>query len=229
MVVEEEEGALVVAVGGAGARPDQHPQCLVGVVVGESPPRVYPWALTTAAAAVASAEAACSADWPPVCTNAGAGAVRVVLVGCSVPPEVPVVVVVAGVVRAGVEVVEAVELVCVPGLVRRRVAAGALETVTVFVPPPQPPSSAPPMTPRASAHAIGNARRIIVPLFRRRADTHLLANTAAQRGCAHGRGWLGFFGAHPRAHPHTQPHGRWASVPSDDPDRLDLVRPHPTP
>jgi hypothetical protein len=141
---------------------------------------VYPWALTTAAAAVASAEGVCSADCPP-CTKAGAGAVRVVLVGCWPAFEVLVVVVAVDVVRAGVDAVEAVELVCVlvwpPAF-----AAGAPETVTVFVAPPQPPSSTPPTTPRASAHAIGNARRIIAPLFRRRADTHLLANTAMDGG-----------------------------------------------
>jgi hypothetical protein len=54
---------------------------------------VYPWALTTAAAAVASAEGDCEAD-PPVCTNAGAVAVRVAPAVCSLALEAPVVVVV---------------------------------------------------------------------------------------------------------------------------------------
>jgi hypothetical protein len=90
--------------------------------------------------------------------------VRVVL-GPEVPPlGVPVVGVVLVDVLAGVLAVELVLVVCV--LVVPVVwTGGALATETVFVPPPQPLSSAAPASPTSSAGTAGEPRLMTSMVF----------------------------------------------------------------
>ncbi len=165
------------------------------------------------------------ADCPP-CTKAGAGAVRVELAGCSPVLAVPVVdvagVVAAEVVWAGVEAVVAVESVCTLAWAPT-LAAGGPGAMTVFVPPPQPPSSTPPTAPRASAHASGNARRVIVSLFAAAQTLTCSPTPWRSSGCAGGLVGRSFFGAHPRGGVCAQAHWCWASVPSNGARRFHPV------
>jgi hypothetical protein len=95
-----------------------------------------------------------------VWVNAGAGAVRVV-VGLEVPPLGALA---GGVVLVGVVVLERV---CVRGVVVVVVlcTGGALAMDTVFVPPPQPASSATKATPRPSVSVERKLRLMILMIF----------------------------------------------------------------
>ena len=118
---------------------------------------VKPFALRTASAPLSPSAVATVPV--PVCVNAGSGAVRVV-VGPEVPPfSLGAGVVLFGVLARVVVVVGCVVVVFVP------CAGGALAMDTVFVPPPQPASSATKATPRPSVSVERKLRLIALMIF----------------------------------------------------------------
>jgi hypothetical protein len=112
----------------------------------------------------ASPAADVSPLWP---VKAGSGAVRVVLApepGAAVPPAAVVLVPVVGDVGDVVPVVDgcgegAVRAVTVARVVAVVGASAEFDTLTVFVPPPQPASSAPANTPSTGAHRVAPGAR----------------------------------------------------------------------
>ncbi len=160
--VDEEERLLAVAFRRACTCANEYAQGLVRVVVGGGV-TVKPFARTTASAALSPSAVAPVAPVAAPWVNAGAVAVRVVL-GLEVPPFPLGVVVVVFVEVVAVTVVLVVVLVCGAPVEVVPSGSGVLAS-TVFVPPPQPASSAASATPRRAMGIVGGHRLMASMIF----------------------------------------------------------------